>query len=238
MTLYEMPSQSPYQKPFRIFASLAVVMFLAILYISIWTPALMTDDTRTFLGWATGGVLVAAVAIGVRLGVKQAAWNLRRGYRVELSDEKIIQSRPGMASVELPIDQIASIQQGRGGLLIIRSGERERVIAVPSEIAGFENLKTQLLEKRTLSPLRVDLSPWLFLPSLSYIAAVLLLFLAHDRRVVIAAGGAVLLFHAFWAYSFLRFAPSTRRAKPVLFAYILAFVFLAWIVYERATSHF
>jgi hypothetical protein len=233
-----MPPQSPYQKPFWIFASLAVVVFLAILCISVWTPAGMTDETRTILGWATGGVLIAAVVIGMRLGVKQGAWNLRRGYRVELSEGRLVQSRPDMPTVELPIDQIASIQQGRGGVLIIGGGEPGVVITVPSEITGFENLRKELLTNRTLSRLRVKLSPWLFLPPLSYIAAVLLLFLAHDRGVVIAAGAAVLLFHAFWTYSFARLTPSNRRAKPVLFAYFLAFLILAWIVYERATFHF
>lgn len=198
----------------------------------------MTDEMRSILGWATGGILVAAVVIGVRLGVKQSAWNLRRAYRVELSDGKMIQSRPGMPTVELPVDQIASIQQGRDGLLIIRGGEAGSVIAVPSEITGFENLKKQLLANRTLSPLKVKLSPWLFLPSLSYIAAFLVLFLAHDRRVVIAAGGALLLFQASFTYSFMQLTSSNRRAKPVLLGYFLMFVILAWIVYERATFHF
>ena len=238
MAVYEMPSRGPYQRPFRIFASLAIVVFLGILCTSIWTPAGMTDETRTVLGWATGGILVAAVVIGMRLGVKQALWNLRQGYRVELSDGNLIQNRPNMPTVELPIDQIASVQQGRGGVLIIRGGEPGKVITVPSEITGFENLKNQLLTNRTLSRLRVKLSPWLFLPSLSYIAAVLILFLAHDRRVVIAAGSAVLVVHAFWTYSFVRLTLSNRRAKPALFAHFLAFLILAWIVYERATFHF
>jgi hypothetical protein len=238
MTVHEMPSQSPYQKLFRIFASLVIALFSGILYVSIWTPVVMTDQTRTVLGWAAGGLLVAAVLIGMRLGLKQSVWNLRRGYRVELSAGKIIQSWPGTPKVELLTDHIASIQQGRGGTLVIRGGEPRTVIAVPSEIVGFENLKAQLLADRTLPSLKVKLSPWLFLPSPSYTAALLIFFLAHGRRVVIAAGAAVLLFHALWTYSFIRFAPSNRRAKAVFFANCLAFMILAWIVYERATFHF
>lgn len=238
MNLYEMPPQSPYQKPFRIFASLALVVFLAILFISIWTPAAMTDETRTIVGWATGGVLVAAVAIGMRLGIKESIWNLRKGYRVVMSDGKIIQSRPGTPTVELPVDQITSIQQGRGGVLIIRGSEPTRAVAVPSEITGFEDFKARLLVNRTVSPLKVRLSPWFFLPSLSYIAAVLVLLLVHQRRVAIAAAGAALVFHAFWTYSFLPLTSTNRRAKTVLFGYLLTFVILAWIVYERAILHF
>lgn len=238
MSLYEMRSRNPYQKLFRTFALLAIVVLLAILYISIWTPAVMTDGTRTILGWATGGILVVALVIVMRLGIKQAAWNLRRGYRAELSDGKLIQIRPDMPVVELPIDQIASIQQGCGGTLIIRGSEPEKIITIPPEITGFEDLKTQLLANRTLSPLKATLSPWALLPPLSYIAAVLVLFLTHDRKVIIAAGGAVLLVDAFWTYSFLRLTPSNRRAKPILLAYLITFVILAWIVYERATFHF
>ena len=95
MTLYEMPAKSPYQRPFRIFAWVAVVVLLVILGIAIWTPAGLSDKTRKVLAWVAGAIVLAAVVVGNRLGFKQGLWKLKEGYRVEVSDGKIIQSRPG-----------------------------------------------------------------------------------------------------------------------------------------------
>jgi len=171
MTLYEMPAKSPYQRPFRIFAWVAVVVLLVILCVAIWTPAGLSDETRKILAWVAGAIVVAAVVVGNRLGFKQGLWKLKEGYRVEVSDGKIIQSRPGSSVVEIPVDRIASLHQSRGRWLIIRGGEPERQMAVPLEIVGFESLKREISENRTVSPLRVELSPWLFLPSASFVLA-------------------------------------------------------------------
>lgn len=151
---------------------------------------------------------------------------------------KIIQRRPGTPIVEMPIEEIASLRQSRGGWLIIRGGEPERQIAVPSEIVGVESLKRELSANRTVSPLRVKFSPWLFLPSASFILACFLLLTSHNRAVVTAAGGAALLLQAFSIYSLRRLTQSNQKANFVALIYILSFLILAWIVYERAISYF
>jgi hypothetical protein len=109
MTLYEMPAKSAYQRPFRIFAWVAVVVLFVILCIAIWTPAGLSDETRKVLAWIAGAIVVAAVVVGNRLGFKQGLWKLKEGYRVEISDGKIIQSRPGSPVIKIPADQIASL---------------------------------------------------------------------------------------------------------------------------------
>jgi hypothetical protein len=238
MTLYEMPAQSPYQRPFRIFAGVTIILLLAILCIAIWTPEGLSDEIRKILGWVAGAIVVAAVVIGNRLGFKEGLWKLKEGHQVEVSDGKIIQRRPGVAIVEIPVDQIASLNQSRGGWLIIRGGEPERQVAVPSEIVGFESLKRELSGNRTVSPLRVKFSPWLFLPSVSFILACFFLLTSHNRSVVMAAGGAALLLQGFSIYSLRRLMRSNRKANVVALAYILTFLILAWIAYERATSRF
>jgi len=238
MTRYEMPAQSPYQRPFRIFAGVAIILLLVILCIAIWTPAGLSDEVRKILGWVAGAIVVAAVVIGNRLGFKEGLWKLKEGHQVEVSDGKIIQRRPGVPIVEIPVDQIASLNQSRGGWLIIRGGEPERQVAVPSEIVGFESLKRELSANRTVSPLRVKFSPWLFLPSVSFILACFFLLTSHNRAVVMAAGGAALLLQGFSIYSLRRLMQSNRKANVVAMTYILTFLILAWIVYERATSRF
>jgi hypothetical protein len=238
MTLYEMPAQSPYQRPFRIFAGGTIIVLLVILCIAIWTPAGLSDEMRRLLGWVAGAIVVAAVVVGNRLGFKEGLWKLKAGYRVEVSDGKIIQRRPGEPIVEIPVDQIASLRQSRGGWLIIKGGEPERQVAVPPELVGFESLKQELSANRTVSPLKVKFSPWLFLPSASFVLACFFLLTSHNRAVVAAAGGGALILQGFSIYSLRRRMQSNPRANFIALTYILTFLILAWIVYERATSRF
>ena len=155
-----------------------------------------------------------------------------------MSDGKIIQRCPEEPIIEIPVDQIASLRQSRGGWLIIRGGEPERQVAIPSELIGFENLKQELSANRIVSPLKVKFSPWLFLPSASLVLACVFLLISHNRAVVLAAGGAALLLQGFSIYSLRRHMRSNRKATLATLTYILVFVILAWFVYERATSRF
>jgi hypothetical protein len=238
MTLYEMPAQNPYQRPFRVFAGVAVIILLVILFISIWTPAGLSDEQRKNLAWLAGLVVVASVVVANRFGIRQGLWKLKEGYGVEISDGKIIQRRPGSPIVEIPLNQIASLHQSRGRWFIIRGGEPERQIAVPSEIVGFESLKQEISANRTVLPLKVKLSPWIFLPSASFVLACIFLFTSHSRAVVMAAGVAALLIQCLGIFSLRRITQSSGKANFITLTSILIFLIFAWIVYERATSRF
>lgn len=239
MTLYEMPTQSPYQRPCRVFAVAAVIALLLILCIAIWEPEGLSDETRKILAWIAGAIVVAAVTVGSRLGFKQGLWKLKEGYQVEVSDGKIIQRRPGSPLLEIQRDQIVSLHLSRvGRWLIIRGGEPERQIAVPQEIAGFESLKREISANRNVPLLRLTLSPWLYLPSASFVLACFFLFTSHNRTVVMGAGGAALLLQGFSIYSLRKLKRSKQKANFLLLAYILILVILGWILYQRATLHF
>ena len=239
MTLYEMPAQSPYQRPFRIFAVAVVIALLLILCIAIWEPEGLSDETRKILAWIAGTIVVAAVAVGCRLGFKQGLWKLKEGYRVEVSDGKIIQRRPGSPFVEIPIDQIVSLHLSRGRWLVIRGGEPKRQIAVPLEIVGFESLKREISADRNAPLLRLKLPLWLYLPSASFVLACFFLFTSHNLAVVMGAGGAALLLQGFSIYSLRQLKRFNQKANFLLLAYILSLVvILGWIVYQRATLHF
>jgi hypothetical protein len=62
------------------------------------------------------------------------------------------------------------------------------------------------------------------------------LFVAHSRAVVSAAGAAALLLEGLAILSLRRSFRSNRRANLITLIYILTFLMLAWIVYERAAS--
>jgi hypothetical protein len=228
-----MPAQSPYQRPFRIFAGAAVIVLLVILCIALWTPEGLSDETRKILAWIAGAIVVAAVPVGTLLGFKQGLWKLKEGYRVEVSDGKIIQRRPEAPPVEIPINQIVSLQLRPGRWLVVRGGEPEKQMAVPLEIVGFESLKREISANRTVS----KLSPWLFLPSASFVLACLLLLDSQNRTVAMGAGVVALLIQGVSIYSLRQLRRSKQKARFLLLVYILSFVVLGWIVYRRATLH-
>jgi hypothetical protein len=75
-----------------VFAGIAITLLLAILSLSIWTPAGFSDETRKIIGWVTGSIVVATIVIGNCFGIKEGTWRLtKRGYQLELSDGKLIQ---------------------------------------------------------------------------------------------------------------------------------------------------
>jgi hypothetical protein len=96
MALYEMPARSPYERPFCIFAWVAIILLLIILCLSIWTPAGFSDETRKVIGYGAGAIVVAAIVIGNYFSIKEGDWKLtKHGYQVELCDGKLIQRRLG-----------------------------------------------------------------------------------------------------------------------------------------------
>jgi hypothetical protein len=238
MPLYEMPGHSPYQRPFRIFTGIAVGLLLVILWISIWTPVSLSDEARKLIGWGAGAIVVVAVVLAYRLVFKEGLWKLKAGCRVEIADGKIIQRRPGEPVVEIPIEQIESLRQSRGGWLFVRSSNPERRIAIPSEIVGFESLKRELAAGRTVVPLTVKLSAWFFLPFASFVVACFFLLASQNHAVVMISGGAALLLDVFSICSLRKTLTSNPRAPLLLLTYGLTFLILALIVYARVTSRF
>ncbi len=184
--------QSPYERPFRIFSWVAVILLLIILCISIWTPAGLSDETRKMLAWVASAIVLAGVVLGYWLAFKGGLWKLKQSCRIEVSDGKLIQSRSGLLVIEFPFDQIASLEQSRGGGSSFEVANANGASPFPPK-CRFEDLKRELSANRTVSPPKIKRSPWLFLPSASLVLACIFLFVAHSRAVVLAAGGAALL---------------------------------------------
>jgi hypothetical protein len=109
MTLYQMPAESPYERPFRIFGWSSILALLGICLFSIYEPQGLSHFTNVALAWVAGAIVLTAVVLGTVLSTKEGLWKLNRTYQVELSDGKIIQTRAGSPSVEIPLNQIESL---------------------------------------------------------------------------------------------------------------------------------
>jgi hypothetical protein len=234
MPLHVMPAHNPYQKLFKLFAGTAIVLLLAILCISIWTPAGLNDEIRRALAWIAGVIVVIAVVGGQWLGSKEGLWKIKQGLQIEVSDGKVIQTRPGSPTLEIPLDQINSLHQSRSWL-IVRGGEPEKCLAVPTDIAGFEDLRREIAVDKTISPLMAKTSVWLILAAVSFCVALFFLFTSSNRVVIVTSGGAALLFQAFMTYPLRPLLRSSRKVAALfLFAYILEVLVVAWIAYQHA----
>ena len=238
MTQYEMPSRSPYRGPFRVIAGISISLLLVILFIAVWPPAELGDGARRALVWLAAAIVVLGVVGGNWIGTKESFWKLKRTYRVEVTDGKLLQRRLEAPDVEIAVNEIASIRQSRGGWLIVRGGEPERQVAIPPEIVGFENLKQEIVGNHAIQPLKITTSVWIFLPPLSAVVAVFVFFASHSRVLVMAAGGALLLLQALGMLELRRNMRSNPKANIVTIVCFLAFLLTCWVVYERVTSRF
>ena len=96
-------------------------------------------------------MLVSVLGLSL-LSVKDATWKLKRKLRFEVSDGKIIQSSDDTAAVEIPLNNIESLHEYRGGLLI-RRGEPRRQISVPR---GYKNLAYLLLKAQRMAVTKTE----------------------------------------------------------------------------------
>ncbi|HVS75058.1 MAG TPA: hypothetical protein VHE23_06495 [Candidatus Acidoferrales bacterium] len=234
MTLYEVPAESPYKRPFRILAGATIFLLVAMLLIAVYDPPELSDGTRKALGWVSAAIVLASVLGAMWLSTRQGLWKLQRECQVELSDTKISQRRAGSPVVEIPLNQIQSLFEGHGWL-VVGGGEPTRKLVIPLDITGIEELKRELTQHGTVLPLKIKLSPLSLLPPVLVFLAIFFLLTSHTRAVVIVAGGAVLLVEGWTMYSVRRFFRSKSKTTLLILTYILTFLALVWLVYYLAT---
>ena len=235
MTVYEVPPNSPFQRQFRFLGWGAIVVLLGILLFSIYEPVGLSDSVGHAIGWLAGAIVLTAGVGATVLAIKEGTLKLLRKFRFDISDGKIIQTREESASIEIPLDQIDSLHQYRGWLLV-RGGNPKRQIAIPKEVKSFDVLKRELLAHCALTPLKVNFYPLSFLPLVLMIVAYSFLFTSHVRAVVITAGVVALVLQTVGTYSLWRIWREKTMRRLVMLAFVLTWLVLAWLVYQRVTA--
>jgi hypothetical protein len=237
MTVYQVPLTSPYQRAFRILARGAIGMLAGILIFSFCEPAGINDSTSHAIGWLAGAILLAAIVSMTALGVKEGSWKLMRTLRFEVSDGKIVETREGATSqiIEIPLNQIESLGDHRRWFFVI-GGTPRKQIAIPKGLCDFDVLKSELITASARTPVKVKtkVHPLLLLPFMLMLLACLLLYTSHVRAVVVAAGVSALALQAVGTYSLWQILRETTASKMVIQVYVLTWVVLAWLVYQRA----
>ena len=235
MTISEMPVASPYQRPFRIFGVAAILLLLGIFFTGVYEPFELSDVTRHALAGVAGAIVLAAVVVAIVLPRKESLWKFTQTHPVELSNGKIIQRRPGLESVEIPLDQMASLHEGHGWL-IVKGSQPAQQIAIRRGINDFEIIKRELAAHQAIVPLKIKVCPLSLLYVGLTLATWLLLFTSHSRAVVIASGAAALLLQGSVMYSQRRVWRAKSMYMLSVLTYVLMCLAVAWIVYQRLSA--
>jgi hypothetical protein len=234
MALYQVPKHNPYQRTLRILSGGAIFSLLGMLLFSLFEPAGLSDSIAHSIGWAAGVIVVASVLGLTLLSVKDATWKLKRKLTFEVSNGKIIQSSDDTAVVEIPLNNIESLHEYRG-LLLVRGGEPRQQISVPREINDFEVLKRELASYHPITVFKTKVNPFSFLPVILMIVAWFLLLTSHARPVVLIAGIAALGLQAVGAYSLLA-ALQDKKKKLIVLMLVFTWLLIAGVVFQRVKS--
>ena len=208
------------------------MFLLGVFAFSIYEPPGLSDRVNYALGWIAGVVVLGAIVTAVFFGQKEAAWKAASEMQVEIKDGRIVQARKAEPVVEMALSDIRAVRTWRGSL-VVRGIGADRAIVIPRGVAGFEELKRQLATVCEISPLKIKLSPWFFLPFFLMISAFSLLFMSHARWVVAAAAFAILFLQGYSLYLIRGLLKEAPKRRMLVVTYILLFFCVLLVVYER-----
>jgi hypothetical protein len=208
---------------------------LGLLIFFLYEPQGIGDSAGHAIGWTAMAVLCVLLIVATLLGAKESAWKLKKATQIEISDGKVVLTREGWPTVEIPLARIRRLCEYSGGLIVVDEEPMAQIL-IPGEVNDFEVLKNELTAYCALTPSRAKFFPRNFLPLVLMVATYLIFFTSHTRSLVILAGIAALVFQGVGIYSLtriLRRKPMPAFLMPVL---ALSWLLLAWLVYLRTTA--
>jgi len=236
MTVYRAPDTRSYQRLFRIFGWSAIAALVSILLFSIYEPQGVSRSTNVALAFLIGAIALGVIGYGLSLSFKEAMWKVKQASQWELTDDKLVQNHKDGATVEIPLNEVKSLHEYHGWLLV-SGGEPLKGITVPSDLSGYEQIKRELTSHCDVTPLKVKISPFSFLPSIVWILLFLLFLFSHISAVTLTSGAAsLLLYPVLAAYSLRRIWRTKPIPKLVLLSHILAWLIIAWLYYQRVKA--
>jgi hypothetical protein len=236
MAVYRAPDTRSYQRPFRIFSLSAIAALVSILLFSIYEPQGVSRSTNVALAFLMGAIVLGVIGYGLSLSFKEAMWKVKQALQWELTDDKLVQSHKDGATVEIPLNEVRSLHEYQGWLLV-SGGEPLKGIKVPSDLNGYEQIKRELASHCALTPLKVKVSLFSYLLPIVLLLLFLLFLSSHVPMVIVIAGTTLLVFYpVLAAYSLRRVWRTKSIPKLVLSSHILAWLTIAWLFLQRVRS--
>jgi hypothetical protein len=179
-----------------------------------------------------GVVVVGAVGYGLALSSKEAMWKAKQGFQWELTDDKIVQIDQDGTRAEIALNEVKSLHEYHGWMFV-GGGEPPRRIAIPTDLYGFEQIKRELAVRSSAAPQKVTVSPLAYLPLVLGLSSLLFLFVSHVPAVVLVSGATLVLLQTWSVKSLHRIWRARPIPKLVLSSYVLTWLILAWVIFER-----
>lgn len=221
------------QKMFRICGYSLMVLML--LFLGLSQADFLDDRWSHTLGWIAMSLLGLAL-IGVYVLIfKESMDKYWQKVSFDVVENKIVRVVDGQAQIEFPLNKISFIGESRIGL-IVRGDEPSKAVVIPRAVEGFEQLRQQLSEHREVTPIKNKTSLVLILPLVLTIAVYALLFTAKTANLVLSAGAVALLFHAWAIVGMRKIWAKTSSPKLVACAFIVSWLILLWLAYQRFSS--
>jgi len=221
------------QKMFRI--SGYSLMVLMLLFLGLSQTDWLDDRWSHTLGWIAMSLLGLAL-IGVYVLILKESMNKYwQKVSFDVVENKFVRVVDAQAPIEFPLNKISFIGESRVGL-IVRGDEPSKAFVIPRAVEGFEQLRQQLSEYREVTPIKNKGSLVLILPLILTIGVYALLFTGENASLVLVAGAAALMFHAWAIFGMRKIWAKTSSPKLLVSAFILSWLVLLWLVYQRFSS--
>jgi hypothetical protein len=232
MRVYTVPHDKSTWPLFRIFGWGTVGLLCILCIVSYWSG--ITDSLGKMLACIAALSVLGVVGFSFFLSSRSGWRTFIERFEFELSDTKITQKRVGYPIVEIPLDQIESINDFRNWLVIKRGGEHHQEITIPSAVSGFDELKQELSNHRAIAPPKT--APHIYaalFQLLLTIVACCFVFVSHNRSIILIAGSPILLIEGLSLYSIWRRRKKILKWKLSLAVYASMWLLTALIIYER-----
>jgi hypothetical protein len=209
----------------------AVLVMLGLTLFASYGTRPVGPKLNTAFLWAVGLILVGTVGSAYFLAYRTGLQKVKLSLRFLLSDKDLVRRREGWPDVRIRRSELTRLYE-RSGWLVVESAEPRRRIAIPNDVEGFTNIRTELSKSSPIvKPPRV--SPLAIVPSIVSLLLWTLVLLSREIRVVEVAGSLALSLQGWYSLRLTRLLHHSR--KRFLFWAVLAFGWAAavLVIYSR-----
>jgi len=211
----------------------AVSLLLAITVFALIGARSVSAGLDTALAVAAGAIVMGAVGGAYIVAWRNGLERAKRNVVFLLTEKELIARRNGCPDVRIGLSEIKALYK-QPGKLIVASPDKSRLIAIPEDIEGYGNLRSQLVKYGEITEVRkrpVPIST--YVPTLlCWFSWALVLF--SKEIAVVRTAASFALFSSAW-YSFRVGQLLRRSPKRHIFWFVLATSWVAalWVVYQR-----
>jgi hypothetical protein len=219
-----------FKRPFISVLGIFLALLIVLIMISYFTETRGTDSFKQDVCF-----LVIICAISFCVSYYTATKRQRRSfdsYQLAIGHDYIIRKQSDFSDMTLYFNEIVSISEYKGGL-IIKAREPDKVLIVSRHIEDYESVKTHLSSLCPILPFSYKglFTQYPFLLSIIMVIGMVGVYITDNKIVVCISGGVVLLIMGWMYYKTKTNKYLDSYSKKSLWLYLLlAFVIITAIL--------